>query len=392
IKPRSLGDLVGFWYAFKGKFLVVLADLSDHRSKLNHGFLGADSEGGIAQGVALPIIQNGDFVFMMEDPETKMEVETTYEQLKDNEKKQLGKNNEAKMTLYNALPRKEYERVFMCKTAKEFWHTFINTHQGNSQVKDCKIDLVTQLYEKFSISSKETIDSCFTRFNAIVTSLKSLDQDYSSKNHVRKFLCALPLIWRANVMTIEEAKDLATLSLDELISNLKVYEIILVNDNVAYYTTKENVKSLALKAKVIGEQNSDDSDRVIDSEEAAKMVLEIEAPKFKTKAEDDNKPQQDAICLMVIDSQEVHPKPSTSNNNVDLHELQNENEELLKFNNDFAKTFEKLLKEKRSLESEQSKLLNKINDLEFKVKKVTNDKEVVEPYKNVMYSHKRLTL
>ncbi|GJX10351.1 hypothetical protein Tco_0200210 [Tanacetum coccineum] len=54
IKPRSLGDLVGFWYASKGKFLVVLADLSDHRSKSNHGFLGADSEGGIAQGVALP--------------------------------------------------------------------------------------------------------------------------------------------------------------------------------------------------------------------------------------------------------------------------------------------------------------------------------------------------
>ncbi|GJT79159.1 hypothetical protein Tco_1053501 [Tanacetum coccineum] len=46
--------------------------------------------------------------------------ETLYELLKDNEKKQLGKNEEAKMTIYNALPQKEYERVFMCKTAKEF--------------------------------------------------------------------------------------------------------------------------------------------------------------------------------------------------------------------------------------------------------------------------------
>nr|GEW43679.1 hypothetical protein [Tanacetum cinerariifolium] len=36
--------------------------------------------------------------------------ETPYELLKDEKKKQLGKNNEAKMTLYNALPRKEYER------------------------------------------------------------------------------------------------------------------------------------------------------------------------------------------------------------------------------------------------------------------------------------------
>ncbi|GJT72312.1 hypothetical protein Tco_1031598 [Tanacetum coccineum] len=87
--------------------------------------------------------------------------ETPYELLEDGQKKKLGKNNEAKMTLYNALSRKEYERVFMCKTAKEVWHTLIITHQGISQVKNCKIDLLTQEYEKFSISNEETIDSVY---------------------------------------------------------------------------------------------------------------------------------------------------------------------------------------------------------------------------------------
>ncbi|GKA86969.1 hypothetical protein Tco_0808680 [Tanacetum coccineum] len=48
--------------------------------------------------------------------------ETLYELLEDDQNKKLGKNNEADMTLYNALPQKEYERVFMCKTAKEFLH------------------------------------------------------------------------------------------------------------------------------------------------------------------------------------------------------------------------------------------------------------------------------
>ncbi|GKD32269.1 hypothetical protein Tco_1247778, partial [Tanacetum coccineum] len=62
------------------------------------------------------------------------------------------------------------------------------------------------------------------------TSLKSLDPDYSNKNHVRRFLRALPLKWRAKETTIEEAKDLATLPLDELIGNLKVYEMVLDND------------------------------------------------------------------------------------------------------------------------------------------------------------------
>nr|GEU93786.1 zf-CCHC domain-containing protein/DUF4219 domain-containing protein/UBN2 domain-containing protein [Tanacetum cinerariifolium] len=66
------------------------------------------------------------------------------------------------MTLYNSLPRKEYERVFMCKTAKEVWHTLIITHQGISQVKNCKINLLTHEYDKFSISNAETIDNGFT--------------------------------------------------------------------------------------------------------------------------------------------------------------------------------------------------------------------------------------
>ncbi|GJW87763.1 reverse transcriptase domain-containing protein [Tanacetum coccineum] len=123
----------------------------------------------------------------------------------------------------------------------------------NSQVKNCKINLLTQEYEKFLIFNEETIDSLFTRLNAIVTSLKSLDPDYSSKSHVRKFLRTILLKWRAKVTTIEEAKDLATLPLDELDRNLKAYEMVLDNDGVGSKTTKEKVKSLDFKAKVTSE-------------------------------------------------------------------------------------------------------------------------------------------
>nr|GEW41537.1 hypothetical protein [Tanacetum cinerariifolium] len=41
-------------------------------------------------------------------------------------------------------------------------------------------------------------------------------------------------------MAIEEVKDLVTLPLDELIENLKVYEMILEIDGVASKTTKES--------------------------------------------------------------------------------------------------------------------------------------------------------
>ncbi|GKB15989.1 zf-CCHC domain-containing protein [Tanacetum coccineum] len=112
----------------------------------------------------------------------------------------------------------------MCKTAKEIWDNLLITHKGNSQVKDNKIDLLVQQYEQFTIPKEELIDNRFARFNTINTTLKALDKGFSSKNYVRKFLRALHPKWRTKVTAIEESKDLTSLSLDELIGNLKVYE------------------------------------------------------------------------------------------------------------------------------------------------------------------------
>ncbi|GJV71753.1 hypothetical protein Tco_1491748 [Tanacetum coccineum] len=124
------------------------------------------------------VITNGDFQPIQQNLETKLDEVIPFEKQSDDLKKKLVKNNEA---------------------------------------KDNKIDLLVQQYEQFIISKDETIDNAFARFNTIITSLKALDEGYSSKNYVRKFLRALHLKWRAKVMAIEESKDLTSLSLDELI-------------------------------------------------------------------------------------------------------------------------------------------------------------------------------
>ncbi|GJS69090.1 zf-CCHC domain-containing protein [Tanacetum coccineum] len=194
------------------------------------------------------VITNGDFQPIIQNPKTKLDEVVPFEKQTDDLKRRLAKNNEAKMVIYNALPRKEYERIFMCNTAKEIWKTLLITHQGNSQVKDNKIDLLVQQYEQFVISEDESIDSAFARFNTIITSLKALDKGYSGKNYVMKFLRVLHPKWRAKVTAIEESKDLTSLSLDELIGNLKVHEMIIKKDSKIVKAKVER-KSIALKAK-----------------------------------------------------------------------------------------------------------------------------------------------
>ncbi|GJT87934.1 hypothetical protein Tco_1069651 [Tanacetum coccineum] len=114
------------------------------------------------------------------------------------------------------------------------------------------------------ISEEESIDNAFARFNTIITSLKALNEGFSSKNYVRKFLRALHPKWHAKVTAIEESKDLTSLSLDELIDNLKVYEVIIKKDSKIVKGKREESRSLALKAK---KESSDEESSTSDSED-----------------------------------------------------------------------------------------------------------------------------
>ncbi|GJX96652.1 zf-CCHC domain-containing protein [Tanacetum coccineum] len=213
---------------------------------------------------------------IQQNPKTKLDEVIPFEKQSDDLRKKLAKNNEAKMVIYNALLRKEYERIFMCNTAKEIWKTLLITHQGNNQVKDNKIDLLVQQYKEFVISEDESIDSAFARFNTIITSLKDLDKGYSSKNYVRKFLRALHRKWRVKVTIIKESKDLTSLSLDELIGNLKVHEMIIKKD-YEIVKAKGERKSLTLKAK---KESSDEECSTFRSEDEEYAMTVRDFKKF----------------------------------------------------------------------------------------------------------------
>ncbi|GJY08852.1 hypothetical protein Tco_0377037 [Tanacetum coccineum] len=164
------------------------------------------------------------------------------------------------------------------------------------QVKDNKIDLLIQQYEQFTILEDESVDNGFARFNTIIASLKALDEGFYSKNYVRKFLMALHPKWHVKVTTIKELKDLTSLSLDELIRNLKVYEVIIKKDSEILKGKREQSRSLNLKAK---KESSDEDSLTSDSEdEEYAMIVRDFKKLFKTRLRfvrqprDERKPSQ----------------------------------------------------------------------------------------------------
>ncbi|GJR25009.1 hypothetical protein Tco_0973536 [Tanacetum coccineum] len=94
------------------------------------------------------------------------------------------------------------------------------------------------------------------------------------------FLRALHPKWRGKVMTIEELKDLTSLSLDELIRNLKVHKIIKKDYEIV--KAKGERKSLALKAK---KESSDDECSTSGSEDEEYAMAVSDFKKFFKRRE-----------------------------------------------------------------------------------------------------------
>ncbi|GJS01332.1 retrovirus-related pol polyprotein from transposon TNT 1-94 [Tanacetum coccineum] len=176
------------------------------------------------------------------------------------------------------------------------------------------------------ISEDESIVRCFARFNTIITSLKALDEGYSSKNYVRKFLRSLHPKWRAKVTAIEESKDLTSLSLDELIRNLKVHEMIIKKDSEIVKAKGER-RSLALKAKKessdeeCSTSRSKDEEYVMAVRDFKKFFKRrgrfVRQPRNDKKTPDDKNGKSDRKCFRCGDPNHLIgecPKPPKDKN------------------------------------------------------------------------------
>ena len=125
------------------------------------------------------------------------------------------------------------------------------------------------------MGDRETIMDMYTRFTHITNELKSLGKTFTTKELVRKILRFLPRNWEAKVTAIQEAKDLKTLSLDELIGNLQTYELRRNSQQ-----QEETKKDRGLALKIMEEDSSE-----LDEEDMAMLTRKFKKFFKKTKAE-----------------------------------------------------------------------------------------------------------
>ncbi|KAL5544086.1 hypothetical protein UlMin_007870 [Ulmus minor] len=151
----------------------------------------------------------------------------------------------------------------------------------------------------------ESITQMYTRFTDIINDLSSLGKEYSISEKVRKILRSLPKQWEAKVTAIQEAKNLSTLPLDELVGSLMTHEMTMKqNSDDSVKTDKE--KNLAFSSST---SNSVDENDVVLLARKFKKFLKHDRKNRRSLIKDsDERPKRsEVICYECNKPRHIKP-------------------------------------------------------------------------------------
>src|ERR1044072_628448 len=199
------------------------------------------------------------------------EVAIPLSRMTEDQKKQFRNHHKARTILLNSISYSEYEKITDKETAKSIYDSLVMTREGNLQVKETKALALVQKYEAFKMEDHETVEAMFSRFQMLIAGLRVLNKGYSTSDHVKKIIRSLPAKWRPMVTALNVAKDLNSISLEELISSLRRHEIELQADE-----PQRRNKSVALKSnskKIKAPQAKEESEYSEESSEEDELSL-----------------------------------------------------------------------------------------------------------------------
>ncbi|XP_062028488.1 uncharacterized protein LOC133744386 [Rosa rugosa] len=149
----------------------------------------------------------------------------------------------ARNSLFTALSKKERVRISHCETAKKAWDLLQVTYEGNKRVRAQKLQRLVLEFENMTMGNDESVDDFHARLINVTSQCHSLGDPFEEHRIVKKFLRSLPPSFQSKQTAIEEAQDIDTYSLDELVGNLKTFEMRIKPEkkvkNIAFNSVKK---------------------------------------------------------------------------------------------------------------------------------------------------------
>ncbi|XP_061353100.1 uncharacterized protein LOC133297887 [Gastrolobium bilobum] len=139
-------------------------------------------------------------------------------------KETRAKDKSALYMLFRAVDESGFEKIAGATTSKEAWDILENVYKGADRVKQVRLQTLRGELEGMKMKDSEGVSEFITRVQAVVNQLKQNGEQISETRVVEKILRSLTDDFENVVCAIEESKDLAALSVEELASSLEAHE------------------------------------------------------------------------------------------------------------------------------------------------------------------------
>ncbi|XP_047177535.1 uncharacterized protein LOC124844612, partial [Vigna umbellata] len=147
----------------------------------------------------------------------------TIAQMKNHKKRRLRKSK-AKSILFTVVSPIIFNRIMTLKTAYEIWKFLKEEYQDNEKIKGMQaLNLVREL-EMQRIKDPETIKDYADKLLGIANKIRLLGTDIPESQIVQKILITIPERYEATLTSLENSKDLSTITLAKLLTALQAPE------------------------------------------------------------------------------------------------------------------------------------------------------------------------
>ena len=159
----------------------------------------------------------------MIDSEGKKVLKPEVDQSNDDDRL-VNYNNKALHTVFNGCDADHIKLISSCETAKEAWEILQTTFEGLGDVKRNKLLSLTTRFENLRMHDDESLSDFYTKLCDIANESFVLGKKIPETILVRKIIRSLRDRFSSKVIAIEEANDLDSMKVEDLMGSLRTFK------------------------------------------------------------------------------------------------------------------------------------------------------------------------
>ncbi|XP_052171526.1 uncharacterized protein LOC127787505 [Diospyros lotus] len=134
------------------------------------------------------------------------------------------RKSKAKTSLFATVSSTIFTRVITLKTTNGIWDFLNKEYEGNERVKAMQVLNLIREFKMQRMKESETIKDYSNILLDIVNKVRLLGTDFSDSRIVQKIFEIVPEKFEATITSLENSRDVSSITLAELLSALQAQE------------------------------------------------------------------------------------------------------------------------------------------------------------------------